>query len=143
MKVKQPASINGKDQFMNKEPDPQVVPKAKRRQFSAQYKLRILEEADNCTERGEVGALLRREGLYSSHLTDWRRQRDRGALEGLRSQKRGRKPDPQAAEIARLQRENEQLSMRLERAEKIIDVQKKLAQLLGTTPAETLNSEAP
>ena len=143
MKVKQPASINGKDQFMNKEPDPQVVPKARRRQFSAQYKLRILDEADNCTERGGVGALLRREGLYSSHLTDWRRQRDRGALEGLRGQKRGRKPDPQGAEIARLQRENEQLSMRLERAEKIIEVQKKLAQLLGTTPAETLNSEAP
>jgi transposase-like protein len=141
MKVKPSDSNNGTHQAMSKEPDPQVVPKAKRRQFNAQYKLRILAEADNCTKRGEVGALLRREGLYSSHLTDWRKQRERGALEGLRGRKRGRKPDRQAAEIARLQRENEQLNIRLERAEKIIDVQKKLAQLLGTTPAGTLNSE--
>ncbi|MCP4166613.1 MAG: transposase [Chloroflexi bacterium] len=74
---------------MSKEPDPQVEAKGKRRRFSARYKLRILAEADNCTERGEVGALLRREGLYSSHLTEWRKQRDRGALEGLRGRKRG------------------------------------------------------
>ena len=76
-------------------PDPEVVAQAKRRQFSAKYKLRILTEADQCTQRGEIGALLRREGLYSSHLTTWRRQRERGY-----------KPDPQAAELARLQREN-------------------------------------
>ena len=63
-------------------PDPEVVPKAKRRMFSAKYKLRILEEADSCTEAGQVGALLRREGLYSSHLTTWRRQRDKGVLQG-------------------------------------------------------------
>ena len=142
MKVNQSVSNNGNHQVMNKEPDPQVVPKAKRRRFNAKYKLHILAEADNCTERGEVGALLRREGLYSSHLTDWRKQRDRGALEGLRGRKRGRKPDRQATEIARLRQENEQLQSRLERAEKIIDVQKKLSQLLGTMPAETLNSEA-
>ena len=128
---------------MGKELDPQVVPKAERRQFSTEYKLRILAEADACTERGAIGALLRREGLYSSHLDKWRQQRDRGALAGLRGQKRGRKPDPQAVEIARLQRENEQLRARLERAEHIIDVQKKLAHLLGTMSAESQSSETP
>lgn len=81
-------------------------------------------------------------GPYSSNLTDWRKQRDRGGLERLSGRKRGRKPDRQATEIARLRQENEQLQSRLERAEKIIDVQKKLSQLLGTMPAEILNSEA-
>jgi transposase len=80
--------------------------------------------------------LLRREGLYSSHLTTWRKQRDQGQLQGLAPQKRGRKPDPQAAELARLQRENAQLRRRLEQAELIIDVQKKVAQMLGLTPDE-------
>lgn len=117
-------------------PDPEVVPRAKRRQFSAKYKLRILAEADQCTQRGEIGALLRREGLYSSHLTTWRKQRDRGQLEGLTPKKRGRKPDRQAAELARLQRENERLQARLEQAETIIEVQKKLSQMLGLPPAE-------
>jgi transposase len=117
-------------------PDPEVVPRAKRRQFSAKYKLRILTEADQCTQQGEIGALLRREGLYSSHLTTWRRQRDRGQLAGLTPKKRGRKPDPQAVELARLQRENEQLKARLEQAETIIEVQKKLSQMLGLPPAE-------
>jgi transposase-like protein len=117
-------------------PDPEVVAQAKRRQFSAKYKLRILTEADQCTQRGEIGALLRREGLYSSHLTTWRRQRERGQLEGLTSQKRGRKADPQAVELARLQRENERLKTRLEQAETIIEVQKKLSQMLGLGPAE-------
>ena len=143
MNVSQPASINGNRQRMSNEPDPQVVPKAERRKFGAEYKLRILAEADECTERGAIGALLRREGLYSSHLDKWRKQRERGAFEGLGGQKRGRKPDPQAAEIARLQRENERLRARLERAEHIIDVQKKLAQLLGTMSAETPNNETP
>ncbi len=142
MKVNQPVSNNENRQSMSEDPDPQIVPKAKRRQFSAKYKLRILTEADNCTERGEIGALLRREGLYSSYLADWRKQRESDALNGLRDRKRGRKPDRQAAKIVRLQRENEQLGIRLERAEKIIDVQKKLSQLLGTMPAEILNSEA-
>ncbi len=113
------------------------MPKAERRRFSAEYKLSILAEADRCTEHGQLGALLRREGLYSSHLTTWRRQREQGTL----GQKRGRKPDPQAAEIKRLQQENERLRARLERAEHIIDVQKKLAQLLGTSPDETPNNE--
>jgi transposase len=147
MKVGQPVSGNGNRQRLSTEPDPQVVPKAERRKFSAEYKLRILAEADACTgpqgRPGQIGVLLRREGLYSSHLDKWRKQRDRGALAGLGGQKRGRKPDPQAAEIARLQRENEQLRSRLERAEHIIDVQKKLAQLLGTMSAETPNNGTP
>jgi transposase-like protein len=117
-------------------PDPEVVPQAKRRQFSAKYKLRILTEADQCIQRGEIGALLRREGLYSSHLTTWRRQRERGQLAGLTPKKRGHKPDPQAVELARVQRENERLKARLGQAETIIEVQKKLSQMLGLAPAE-------
>jgi len=128
---------NGNRPTMREEPDPQVVPKADRRRFSAKYKLSILAEADRCTERGQIGALLRREGLYSSHLTTWRQQREQSTL----GQKRGPKSNPQTAEIKRLQRENEQLRTRLERAEHIIDVQKKLAQLLGTSLDETPNNE--
>jgi transposase len=117
-------------------PDPEVVAQAKRRQFSARYKLCILTEADQCTRRGEIGALLRREGLYSSHLTTWRRQRERGQLAGLTPKTRGHKPDPQAVELARVQRENERLKIRLEQAETIIEVQKKLSQMLGLGPVE-------
>src|SRR5512141_1855705 len=106
-------------------PDPEVVVKPKRRQFTAEYKRCILQEADACTQPGEIGALLRREGLYSSHLNTWRHQRQRGVLQGLAPAKRGRKSDPQAAELARLQRENAQLQAQVERAELIIDVQKK------------------
>jgi transposase len=106
-------------------PDPEVLPKAKRRKFSAEYKRRILEEADNCTESGQIGALLRREGLYSSHLTTWRRQRDRGLIQALSPKKRGRKrKDELEREVVRLQRENERLRASLEQAEMIIDVQK-------------------
>jgi transposase-like protein len=118
-------------------PDPEVIAQAKRRRFTAEYKLRILEEVAQCQEMGAIGALLRREGLYSSHLTTWRRQQTEGQLQGLGPKKRGRKPDPQAAELARLQRENERLTARLEQAETIIEVQKKLCQLLGLPPAET------
>ena len=124
----QPPSGNGQ---VSTRPDPEVVPKAERRRFSAEYKQHILQEAAACTQLGEVGALLRREGLYSSHLTTWRQQRRRGELQGLTPAKRGRKADPQAAEIARLQRENERLKAQLERAELIIEVQKKLSQMLG------------
>ena len=116
------------------EPDPEVVAKAARRHFTAEYKRRILQEAEACTLPGEVGALLRREGLYSSHLAAWRGQRERGERQGLTAQKRGRKADPQAAEIVRLQRENERLKVQLERAELIIDVQKKVSQMLGLRP---------
>ncbi len=121
-------------------PDPEVVTKPERRRFTAEYKYRILQEAEACTQPGEVGALLRREGLYSSHLTTWRQQRQRGERQGLTPVKRGRKADPHAAEIARLQRENTQLQAQLERAELIVDVQKKLSQLLGLP--ETLNTES-
>ena len=117
--------------------DPEVVPKAKRRRFSAEYKRRILEEADNCTEAGQIGALLRREGLYSSHLSTWRRQREKGLLEGLSPKKRGRKrKDELEREVARLQRENDRLRANLEQAEMIIEVQKKLSRLLGLATEE-------
>lgn len=123
-------------------PDPEVVPKAKRRQFTAKYKLSIVEEADACTEAGEIGALLRREGLYSSHLSKWRQLRQDGQLEALSAKKRGRKAqDPSVAKLAKLQRENERLHARLKQAEMIIDVQKKLSQLLGLTPTENEASE--
>lgn len=113
-------------------PDPEVLPRAVRRQFTGQYKLRILEEVEQCTERGQVGALLRREGLYSSHLSKWRQQRAEGQLQALSPHKRGRKAvEVGVEELARLQRENERLRARLERAEMIIDVQKKLSRLLG------------
>lgn len=114
-------------------PDPEVADKAVRRKFTAEYKLRILREADACAP-GEVGALLRREGLYSSHLTTWRRQREAGELEALAPKKRGRKasePDPSAKRIAELERENRRLQQKLRQAEKIIEVQKKVAEILG------------
>ena len=124
-------------------PDPEVVPKAKRRQFTARYKLRILKEADRCTERGQIGELLRREGLYSSLLANWRQQRALGQLRGLAPKKRGRKPqDPAAAELAQLRRENERLRVQLEQAEIIIDVQKKLSELLGLTTDESDENES-
>jgi transposase-like protein len=109
-------------------PDPEVPEKPTRRRFTAEYKLRILHLADACNEPGSVGALLRREGLYSSHLTMWRRQRERGALDGLKPKKRGRKADernPLLPEVERLRKENEQLTKRLKQAELIIEVQKK------------------
>ena len=121
----------GNGQLVRNLPDPEVVVKAQRRRFTAEYKQRILQEADACTQQGEIGALLRREGLYSSHLSTWRRQRQQGELQGLTPAKRGRKADPQAAENARLVRETERLKAQLARAELIIDVQKKVSQLLG------------
>jgi transposase len=112
-------------------PDPEVPEKAKRRRFSAEYKLAIVREADRCTEPGQIGALLRRERLYSSHLVDWRRQRERGALEAL-ARKRGPKPtDPARAQVEWLRRENERLAKRLAQAEKIIQIQGKVSELLG------------
>jgi transposase-like protein len=113
--------------------DPEVLlPRAERRQFTGQYKLRILEEVERCTERGQVGALLRREGLYSSHLSKWRQQRADGQLQALSPHKRGRKaPEVGVEELARLRRENERLRARLEQAEMIIDVQRKLCRLHG------------
>jgi len=114
--------------------DPEVPEKARRRRFTAEYKLRVLQEADACSEPGETGALLRREGLYSSHLVVWRRQRAEGTLQGLSPRKRGRKPQPTnplAKKVAELERENRGLKRRLKQAETIIDVQKKVSQILG------------
>ena len=127
------SSPNGSEPVTH--PEPEVVPKAIRRAFSADYKLRIVEEADRCTEYGEIGALLRREGLYSSHLTAWRRQREAGVLQGMAPKKRGRKASWGAheIEIAALRRENERLQKKLEQAELIIGAQKKLAEALEQT----------
>jgi transposase len=111
----------------------EVVAKAKRRQFSAAYKARILREADACRATGQIGALLRREGLYSSHLVEWRRLRAQGALQALTAKKRGRKTarDARDRELAKLERENAQLRGKLAQAEAVIAVQKKLSEILG------------
>jgi transposase-like protein len=112
----------------------EVLAKAQRRRFTAEYKLRIVAQADACRELGEVGALLRREGLYSSHLTAWRKQVKHGVLRSLGCKKRGRKPipvNPLARRTAELERENRKLRRRLQQAETIIEFQKKVSELLG------------
>ena len=123
---------------------PAVPEKPVRRRFTAEYRIRILREADRCTQPGQLGALLRREGLYSSHLNTWRQQRDAGALAGLAPKRRGRKPkadDPVLAENQRLHRENQRLAEKLRQAEAIIEVQKKLSEILGIPLPPTDNSE--
>ncbi len=113
---------------------PELSDRPRRRTFTAQDKLRILTETDRAAETGGIGAILRREGLYSSALTDWRKQRDAGAFGALAPAKRGPKttePNPLAAELAQVQRDNARLTLRLKRAEAIIDLQKKVAELLG------------
>ena len=112
----------------------EMIPKAKRRTFSAAYKQRILQEADACDQAGQVGALLRCEGLYSSHLITWRRQRDRGGELGTK--KRGKVADPHTKEVARLNRQMDRLQTQLDQAETIIEVQKKLCTLLGLPTAD-------
>jgi transposase len=136
MASRKPSLIVVPQQPASRPPDPEVLPKASRRTFSAAEKLRILNEADACTQPGQIGALLRREGLYSSHLVKWRRLRAAGQLQGLAPQPRGPKPappDPVAEELVRLRNQNARLQARLAQAELVIDVQKKVAQLLGTT----------
>ena len=116
-------------------PDPEVPEKAVRRKFTAAYKLRILKEAESCTELGQIGALLRREGLYSSSLALWQHQ----VAQGLIPKKRGpvaQKTDPGIRRIAELERENEKLAHKLKQAELIIDVQKKVAELLKGSSEE-------
>ena len=132
MTQKQSTKIQTNSNGVEQRPEPEVVAQAKRRTFSASYKLRILAKAEQCQQRGEIGALLRREGLYSSHLTSWRRQRAASQLAGS-SQRRGRRKDKQAAEIARLRGENERLQAQLAQTELIITAQKKLAQALEQT----------
>ncbi len=123
-------------------PNPEVPDKAVRRRFTAEYKLRILTLADACTDTGSLGSLLRHEGLYASNLNTWRHQRERGVLSGLTPKKRGRKEsvrNPLVAENEKLRRENDRISKRLRQAEIIIDVQKKVSQILGiqlATPEE-------
>ena len=124
-------------------PDPEVVATARRRQFSGSDKRRILEAADRCTQPGDLGALLRKEGIYSSHLNTWRKQRTAAERAALEPQQRGRKADPALAEdrrVARLTQENDRLRRQLAQAHAIIDVQKKLCALLGLptdgTPGE-------
>lgn len=114
-------------------PDPEVSSVPKRRRFSADYKARVVEEAETCTEAGAIGALLRREGLYSSQLSKWRELYRSGALQALRDDKRGRKSrkHPLEDEVAQLRKQNDRLSCRLERAETIIEIQKKVASMLG------------
>lgn len=114
--------------------DPEVVAKPKRRRFTAEYRLRIVKEADRCTQPGDVGRLLRREGLYSSHLTKWREAHRNGALHGLRSKKRGVKPkaaNPLEPKVRELETKVARLEKDLHTAHTILDVQKKVAGLLG------------
>jgi transposase len=123
-------------------PNPEVLARAKRRTYSGEFKQKVLAEADQARGFGEIGAVLRRHGLYSSHLTKWRQERKSGILEGLAPQKRGpkSKTNPLTAENQKLQRANERLTDRLRKAEIIIDVQKKVAMLLGLQIAETEES---
>lgn len=112
----------------------EVVEKARRRGFTAEYKLRVLAEADRCTKPGEVGALLRREGLYSSLLSAWRRQRDAGELSARSPKKRGppaQVPDASARRVAELEKQLAQAQVRLKRAEALLDLQKKVSEILG------------
>jgi transposase-like protein len=123
--------------------NPEVNEKPVRRHFDAAYKLRILEEADRCSEVGKVGELLRREGLYSSHLTNWRHLRDEGTLQSLGPKRRGRKAkcnDATTQELDRLRRDNQGLAERLRQAETIIEVQKKVSEILGLTPTNQSES---
>jgi transposase len=122
---------------IHSEPVPtEVVAKAKRRRFTAEYKRKVLQEADTCTEPGSIGALLRREGLYSSHLVEWRKARKRGEVAGLEPKKRGPKAkdvNPLAKELAAKEREVARLKAENAKLQLICDVQKKVSQLLGVT----------
>ena len=112
-------------------PDPAVEAKAKRRRFTAEYKVRILREVERVKESGEIGAILRREGLYSSLLTQWRRDRDRVAKAGLAARKRGPKAKAVDPKVKQLERENAKLRRRNERVELMLSIQKKASELLG------------
>ena len=135
-----PSAGSAEEPLSMSPPDPEVPEKKARRNFTAKYKLQILNDADACTEPGQLGALLRREGLYSSNLTTWRRQRDEGLLDALSPKKRGRKEkdrNPLAPKVAELERENERLRKKLRKAEIIIEVQKKISEVLGISQEPT------
>ena len=139
--------MDGENQISEPEtvipPNPEVTQVAKRRRFSAQYKTKVLREVDACTKSGEISTLLRREGLYSSHLSVWRRQRAASELQALTPKTRGRRPvqkNPLASENARLQTENKRLKFRLKKAEIIIDVQKKVSEMLDV-PLDSLEGK--
>jgi transposase len=128
----------GSVKFNCSPPDPEVPETKRRRKFTAKYKLHILAEADTCTEPGQLGALLRREGLYSSNLTTWRRQRQKGLLTAMTPKKRGRRKketNPLVPRVAQLERDNRRLQQKLKQAELIIEAQKKMAEILGISQA--------
>jgi transposase-like protein len=128
----------GRVRTLKAPPDPEVAERPTRRKFTAEYKRQILRQAENC-KPGELGALLRREGLYSSHLAKWRQQIEKVEREALAPKKRGRKPqepNPLAKQVAELERENERLTQRLQQAEAIIEVQKKISEILGISPKQ-------
>ena len=125
----------------NQKKSSEVAEKTVRRRFTTAYKLQIVEEADRCTESGQLGELLRREGLYSSQLSQWRRLRDAGTLGVARRGRKGRANKKEADEVARIKRENKRLSERLRQAEAIIDVQKKVCEMLGIPTRQTENDE--
>ena len=139
MEMAMPAAAETVRDFRNEVVDPEVVEKAKRRRFSASYKLKILEEVDRSP--GQAGAIVRREGLYSSHLSAWRRQREQGALKAL-GKKRGPKgKSAEQAQLEKLQRHNARLERELFKARAIIDTQKKLAEILGVDLPKITDSE--
>ena len=122
---------------MPPKPDPEVLPKPKRKTYTAEYKIKILAEADVCSKPGQIGELLRREGLYSSLLSNWRKQRKDAARNALKAKSRGPKAkdsDPLGEELQQLRQEKEQLANRLRQAQAIIEAQKKISEILSMTP---------
>ncbi len=127
-----------------KRPDPEVPEKKPRHRFTARYKLRILSEVDACAQSGDIGAILRREGLYYPNITTWRRQKQEGALQALSPKKGGRKKKETSGQdkrIAELERENRKLTKKLQQAETIIEVQKKISEILGITQPDSDNKK--
>ena len=123
-------------------PDPAVAAKPQRRRFTAEYKLRILREVERAKEPGAIGVILRREGLYASHLVTWRRERDRVANAGLTARKRGPKATPKDPRLTHLERENAQLRRRNQQVETLLEIQKKASELLGI-PLSAHNNDEP
>lgn len=138
-KASQGTGLLERDVEVSSMPDPEVSGKPRRRSYSAEYKRRILNDVDRCTEKGAIGALLRREGLHSSHLTLWRKERERWDLEALAPKKRGRKGtpvNPLSPRVRELEKENRRLEKKLKQAELVIEVQKKISDLLGVEQPE-------